>query len=129
MAWSHALWGGGGWRLLLRRHPWSLCNVPGWCFQMGGLAGPEPPLPISVKGLRWDRHVPPTPGWAGLCKQPPPTWEVMREQTSVAADQTLVLFCIQHLATTLASPAHTATHTCLPTKPQHPKVLYLEIVP
>src|SRR5260221_13530614 len=67
--WDGALWhdpmpceGEGGRRLPPRRHPQSLCSVLGWCFQMGGLVGPEPPLPISARGLRGGGCIPPTPG-------------------------------------------------------------------
>src|SRR5258707_12256004 len=66
---------------VLRRHPQSLCNVLGQCFWMARLTGPEPPLPISVKGSRWHGHIPPTPGGAGSHKQPPVPWEATRGLT------------------------------------------------
>src|SRR6266436_575645 len=54
--------GEGGQRLPLRRHPQSLCSILGWPFLLGGLIELEPPLPVSVKGSKWHRCVPPTPG-------------------------------------------------------------------
>src|SRR5258708_9702735 len=67
--WDGALWhdpmpykGEGGRRLPLRRHPQSLCSIPGQCSQMGRLVGPEPPPPISVTGSTRHRCIPPTLG-------------------------------------------------------------------
>src|SRR5258708_26662100 len=67
--WDGALWhdpmpyeGEGGQRLPLRRHLQSLCSILGWCFQMTRLVGLEPPLPISVRGSKWCRSIPPTLG-------------------------------------------------------------------
>src|SRR5258708_40324019 len=54
--------GEGGQRLPPRRHLQSLCSILGWHFQTGRLVGPEPPLPISVRGVRWHRCIPPTLG-------------------------------------------------------------------
>src|SRR5258708_25749868 len=54
--------GEGGQRPLLRRHLQSLCSILGWHLWMGGLVGPEPPPPVSVKGSKWHRCIPPTLG-------------------------------------------------------------------
>src|SRR5258707_15488210 len=81
--WDGALWhdpmpyeGEGGQRLPLRRCLQSLCSAPGWPFWPGELVELEPPLPVSVKGSKWCRCIPPTLGGGGLHKLCPLVQEV-----------------------------------------------------